>query len=281
MADLSDVENALVALCAAAAYPGGTSEPSAVGVPLKVYRGWPSATALDNDLSGPSPKPPGWTPTANVSVFPISGMTRLTTRFPRAWLADGPGVTTLTATASAGTTVTVAGSSGVAQLVGIRSAGLAYVYPATTADNPSTAAAALAALVPGAVAAGPVITVPHDSRLAARVAGFTTIRRELRRQVQGIRITIWAPDRVSRDAIGAALDLAIARANFIDLPDGPGRLTYTAADVDDVPLKSAIWKRDFRLTVEYPTTEVAAAPAVLWGIAQQADDGQADPDVVT
>ena len=160
MADLSDVEGALVGLVANAIYPSGTTAPSVCGTTVKTYRGWPSATALDNDLSGPNPKPDGWAPTANVSVFPISGMTRVTTRFPRKWLADGPGPTTITATVINGNTLTLAGAAGLAQLVGVRVLGQAYVYAATATDTPATVAAALAAMVPGSNAVGSVLTVP-------------------------------------------------------------------------------------------------------------------------
>lgn len=64
MPDLSDVETALVALCAVAAYPAGTDQTSACGVPVKVYRSWPSADALNADMT---------VGVANISVFPISG----------------------------------------------------------------------------------------------------------------------------------------------------------------------------------------------------------------
>ena len=279
MCDLSDVEIALVGLVVDAVYPQGIAVSSVVGVPVAAYRGWPSATSLDLDLTGPATKPAGWTPTANVTVFPINGMTRDTTRFERRWVADGPSATTLTAVASGGTTVTISGASGVAQLVGIRSSGVAHVYPASATDTPETTAAALAAMVPGASVAGAIITLPFDRKLAARVGGYSTIRRELRRQVQGLRITVWAPDRASRDAIAKAIDAAIAGHTFLQLPDGPGRLRYVAADVDDVPIKAAIWKRDFRITVEYPTTESKVAPAMMWGVVQQSTDAVQDADV--
>ena len=143
----------------------------------------------------------------------------------------------------------------------MRVLGQAYVYAATATDTPATVAAALAAMVPGSNAVGSVLTVPYDAKLKARTCGFATIRRELRRQVQGIRLTIWAPDRASRDAIGKAVDLAISQTNFLQLYDGPCRLIYVAADVDDVPVKASIWKRDFRITVEYPSTETQIAPS--------------------
>ena len=270
MADLSDVETALVALCAAAAYPAGIASPSACGVPVKAYRGWPSADALNADMAAG---------TANISVFPISGMTRLTTRFQRDWLADGPPATTLTATATP-TTVTLAGQLGVPQLVGVRSRSRAYVYQATAADTPSTVAAALAALVPGASAAGPVVTVPYDIRTLARVSGYATVRRELRRQTQGVRLTVWAPSRAARDAVATAVDQAVAVTDFLQLPDGQARLLFAASDVDDVPTKDKIWKRDLRVTVDYATTQNQVVPGMLWGVVQENQNSTELPDAI-
>ncbi len=270
MADLSDVETALVQLCADAAYPAGTDQPSACGVPVKAYRGWPSADALNADMAAG---------VANVSVFPISGMTRITTRFMREWLPDGPAATTLTATATSNV-VTIAGAAGVPQLVGIRSRGRAYVYQATATDTPDTVATALAALVPGASDNGPMVTVPFDIRTLTRVSGYSTVRRELRRQTQGVRLTIWAPSRVARDAVASAVDQAVAGSDFLQLADGPARLLFMASDVDDVPTKDKIWKRDLRVTVEYATTQSQVVPGVLWGVVQETQNGAALPDVI-
>ena len=52
MADISDVENALVAAISAALYPNGAGGASAAGLPCRIYRGWPNGRALDDDLAG-------------------------------------------------------------------------------------------------------------------------------------------------------------------------------------------------------------------------------------
>ena len=46
MADLADVETALVGLTTAALYPGGSAASSSVGADCRIYRGWPTPTAL-------------------------------------------------------------------------------------------------------------------------------------------------------------------------------------------------------------------------------------------
>src|SRR5258708_6347692 len=51
MADLSDVENAIVSKISDALYPLGISQPSTVGVTCRVYRGWPTSAALNSDLT--------------------------------------------------------------------------------------------------------------------------------------------------------------------------------------------------------------------------------------
>ena len=258
MSDLSDVLNALVKLCATALYPTPPATPSTpspvAGSVVSIYPGFPNPT-IEADLKNGI---------SHVTAFVLNGMTRITTRRPREWVADGPGPTSLTATVS-DSTVTIGGAAGVAQIIGIKSLGVPYTYAASVTDTPATAAASLGALVPGATVSGAVITCPVDRKLLARVVGYATIRRELRRQIQGFRISCWCPSPAVRDLIAKTIDVTLARNPFIPLPDGMERLQYVAPDVNDVPSKSNLWRRDFRITVEYPTTEVMTAPAMLWG----------------
>ena len=62
MADLSQVEDLLVATIAQAVYPDGTAAESATDTPARIYRGWPQPTPLDDDLKNG---------TVNISVFPL------------------------------------------------------------------------------------------------------------------------------------------------------------------------------------------------------------------
>lgn len=61
MADIVQVGDSLVELIATAIYPNGTSNPSTIGEPVKVYQGWPNPNALEADLLAGI---------MNVSVFP-------------------------------------------------------------------------------------------------------------------------------------------------------------------------------------------------------------------
>ena len=75
----SDAENALVQLAAAALYPNGVDAASVIPATIRLYRGWPNATALDADLAAGR---------VNVTVFPVPGATRNTTRYSPDWLPD-------------------------------------------------------------------------------------------------------------------------------------------------------------------------------------------------
>ena len=58
----------------------------------------------------------------------------------------------------------------------------------------------------------PAITIGPTGRLqAARVGGFGTIAKEVRRQERVMMITVWANAPALRDQIAAAVDVALAR----------------------------------------------------------------------
>lgn len=256
MADLSDVETALVRAIVAAVYPTGTSQPSRTGVPTKVYRGWPNAAKLDEDIEAGR---------LNVSVFPRSGMSRNTTRYQQEWRGCLPPPPTVTATPS-GNTVIIGGTTGTAQTAGIMLFGTAYIHPVSPTDTPATIASALAALIPGASASGSTVTVPASPDLRARCGGFGTATLETRRQEQGFQVTVWCPTQALRDSASSLVDTALSRIRFLTFPDGThGRLQYETTVVSDEATKGAIWRRDLMYSVEYGTTIQELAAAMLFG----------------
>ena len=130
MADLSDVLSVLAATSAAALYPNGTGQASAVGVACKVYPGWPNAQQLDADLRAA-------TPVCHVSIY--AGETeRNTTRYsPNDWKQASLNTAMLTLTA-AGQTVTVGGTipaAGNPHNLVILANGKSYVYRALVTDT--------------------------------------------------------------------------------------------------------------------------------------------------
>src|SRR4051812_10395762 len=123
MADVSDCEIALRDAVSVAVYPNGTGQASAIGAPVRVYRGWPNAEALDRDLRNH---------VCNISVFPEAGG-RNTTRYGTEWQGLTIAPVTLTATVS-GATVTMGGTATIGQIVGIRTLAGAWAYATQAGD---------------------------------------------------------------------------------------------------------------------------------------------------
>lgn len=255
MADISDVEQAIVNLISATLYPSGTGSASLLGVDCRVYRGWPNKTALDADIAAGK---------VNVTVFPEAGG-RNTTRYPREF--GDPVITapTLTVT-TAEPVVTFGGTGGANQIAGIRTNAGAWAYALSANDTPASVAAALQALVPGASVNGAAVTVSPSAGVLGRVVGIGASLMEVRRQVQSIRISLWCPDPGTRDACAKLVDAALAQTDFLTLADGTGgRLIYRWNFTNDEPTKDALWRRDFRYDVEYATTISQTAVQMLFG----------------
>ena len=281
MADLSGVETALVSTLAAglfsSAYLPGAYQTSTAGISTKVYRGWPEAANLDAGLKNGA---------AHVSVFPESGMTRLTTRFRPEWFIPLASVPTVTATVS-GSAVTIGGVVGAAQVVsitigtgnsatyypfriwgvapgeGYSQGGVWYGTLGAYATTLEALAASLTSAIPGATLSGRVITIPTTLTVTANVLMDATALREVRRQEQGFRISVWAPNPLARDSLCSLVDQAIAglvNANgepteFVTLANGETmRVRYRSTTVNDAPSKDRLWRRDICVTVEYATT---------------------------
>ena len=271
MGDLADVEDAFVAALVPALFPTGgyaTGAASIAGLPTLLYRGWPVTAQLDADLLAGK---------AHVTVFPETGMTRLTTRYTPAWFNSTAGVPTLTASV-AGQVVTFGGTGGAGQVAAVQFGASAmpraYAVRLGANDTPSTVAAALAAKISGSSAVGAVLTIPTAFVIQATVAADTTAMREVRRQEQGVRVSVWTPTPDARDALAGAVDLALANmldsngepSEFLALPDGSAvRVRYRRNFTDDKPGKDHLWTRQLCYTAEYGTTAVQAFPLMLFG----------------
>ena len=273
MADLSDVENALVSLIAVAMFPAASSYlPGAIaetfgGQLARVYRGWPNAAELDAQLKA-------LPPVSSVTVFSRPGMTRLTTRYPRTPTVVSAPPCALMA-AAAGSAVTFAGQAALGQLAGVSYARQAWVYPVLADDDLAAVAAGLAALVPSATAAGPVLTLATDALVIARTSMSVGVLTENRRQEQGFLVTFRCPDPATRSALAGAVDSVFAATDFLPLPDGSaaGPLLYAGTGVSDVPEKAHEWRRDLSVKLEYPTTQMQQVARMMFGIETVAVDG--------
>lgn len=257
MADLSDVETALVALVSSAIYPNGADAMPATGVLSRIYRGWPEAAALDRDLSAGC---------VNVSVFPeASG--RNTTRYLNEWLLLPTAGPVLSATV-AGNTITFGGNAAPGQFVGILADGATYVHVTQPGDTPALVAADLAAQMRQdriVLLSGTTIVIPGVSALLVRVVAERPAMMQTRRQEQTFRITCWCPDPATRDISAATIDSALAQVNFISLADASvGRLRYRSSSVSDQAEDASLYRRDLVYQVEYPTTLVELLPTMLF-----------------
>ncbi len=314
VADLSDVENALVTQIAIALFPGATlngsyavsnaswAAPATAANPTpapaagtcKLYRGWPESANLNADLVAGR---------AHVSVYPEPGMGRNTTRYQSRWHTNGCSAPTFAATTE-GATITFGqpteltdeagnvltdqtgaplvsfgdpnGILGAGQVVGVAVGvgpdyatgnGLspaAYAYRVLSTDTPTTVAAALAALIPGATSAGNVLTLPtllYSARVVADQAAWL----ETRRQIRFIRVDCWCPSPMARDAVASLVDGALAQVHWLPLSDGSsGRLLFAGDGVDDKPSKDRLWRRWLRYSIEYATTLLETQPECLF-----------------
>lgn len=261
------MERALVAeigtLLFPAPYASGTVKPTVIpGLQGKAYRGWPEATNLETDLAAGI---------GHVSVFPEPGV-RNVTRHPRVPETVNAIVPTITATV-AGATVTFGGTGGAGQVVGIALGDVPnlqpYAYRLTALDTPASVAAAFAApgQIPGATAAGAVLTIPTNLPVLTRVAGDVSTLTEVRRQQQRVRVSCWAPTALQRDAMVKAIDGPLADTPWLTAEEGSAiRLLYFDTFTDDNPSRAKVWRRDLIYLTEFPTTTAQTLPTMLFGV---------------
>ncbi|MDT7953344.1 MAG: hypothetical protein RQ966_17720 [Acetobacteraceae bacterium] len=259
MPDRSDVEQALAALIAATIYPEGVSGESAPGSLCKIYRGWPVANALENDLS---------LGVVHISVVSVSGVLKQRTRYMTEWQGECP-PPTMIAVAS-GELVTFSGQGGPGQVAGIAVDGQAYAYRMRAGDSASLVAAALAALIRTdrpAVAVGCTVHLLNGRSMLARVVTDGIGGQELRRQEGRFRVSFWCPDPATRDLVVSLVDTGLADCPFIDVGGWSCRLQLADETVSDEGSAGGLWRRDLSYSVEYPTVRPETLPAMLFGVA--------------
>jgi hypothetical protein len=261
MADQADVETAIASLIANALYPNGTAAPGAVPNVCRVYRGYPTAPALDSDLAAG---------VVHVSIVGGSSVKNVT-RYPRVWRTVAPVSPTLTVTLSSDSAC-FAGSCAVGQLAGVVVNGALFPYAVQANDTPPTVASNLATLLRAAGwivnYSGVTISVPGAELFTARVVYGAGALQEIKRQVQDFKIAMWCPDPVSRDAVAPVVDQALAAEKFLALADGSfARLIFAGGEVLDSAADATLYRRDITYSAEYPTTLAQMTPAMLFGSA--------------
>jgi hypothetical protein len=226
---------------------------------MRIYRGWPNQSALNNDLANG---------VVNVTVFAVPNATRNTTRYiDEAWF-PAP-VTPALTVAVTGNTATFAGTASLGQLAGVLFDNQSFVHRTATGDTPALVAATLAAAIsPSAIAtvSGASLTIPASTTLIARTVADASTSTELRRQQQSFRITAWCPTPDLRDAVCETMDVTFAATPFLDLPGGfYARLRFASTTTFDNRQDAALYRRDLIYTVDYPTTQTAIEPSMLFG----------------
>ena len=217
---------------------------------MKVYRGWPVPAQLDADLAAG---------VVNVSVYAADTESKVTRHQPQ-WVDLPAPAPTLVLTAS-GKAVTASGTTG-RYNAAVTTNGQVYVYPVYASDTLQTVAQGLAALIPGATASGATVTAP-GATVSARVGGFGTSVRELKRQKKGYQVTVWAGTPDLRDAVAPPADAALAAVDTLPLPDGTAaRLLYERSRSSDRDERDGLYRRDLFYSAEFSTTQSATAARV-------------------
>lgn len=258
MADLSDVETALVALVTTALYTKGLASPSAVGTDCRIYRGWPTPAGLDADLRAGL---------VNITIFPDAAPGQAMTRYTSDW--HGVPVAPTLSGSVAGNTVTFSGAAASGQLAGIRLTGHTFTYRTVDGDTPALVAAKLATMIRAGQLvhlAGSSLTIPGVANIVVRVVADSPALREIRRQSHDIRISFWCPTPTLRDSACTIVDTNLADITFLELPDtSVGRITYKATSAFDRSQSAILYRRDLIYSVEYPTILSVSLAAMVFG----------------
>lgn len=257
MADISDVETALVDIIAGLVYPTG-SPPSVLGLPIKVYAGWPDGLTLDKDLAKPAAQ------ALHVSIYPQPAARNTTRRDRDDWEEVELNPLTYAAAGNpASGTITISGAAPAVyypQNFAVIVNGLPYVYQATAAQTAAQVATGLAAAiavgVPGTAAVGAVVQLPATAVLRASRVGTTgTAIRFVGEEERVFQIILWTDSPDNRTALARRIDPYLRDLPRFELPDGQwARLTYARSEDNDFQQKQGIYRRDLYFSVEFATT---------------------------
>lgn len=255
---LSDVRNGLVALCTQILYPNGSANPSILsynGNPLsfRIYAGWPVSENLDQDLENGI---------VNISIWQSNDVRNIST-LDESWDIISQPVATLTATVS-GQAVTIGGTVTAGESVGISISGTTYAYLVQSGDTLSIIASALAALIPGATAAGDVVTVSSVGNLVARIGVPTLVGKDVARQKQTFWVVCWANSPIARDLVVETLQAVLSDTFRIPLSDGStANLEFVNDKPDDMLQKESLWRRDLYYSAIYSTVKTETVMTVV------------------
>lgn len=293
MADLSDVENALKALIVSRIYPGGTTAPSAMTmpdatpIPARVVRGWPNKLQLKSDLAAGI---------VTISISPMPGSDRDTTRYSMAWEEDKArapqdrtpmGVALAASVSGAPDKVTWSGVATCAQSASVTVDGRAYRVAVPVGATASDVAAAFVAAInpdrPVTQSGGSITLVgAYGLKAAMGVIVERGLVREIGRFQRSLQIALWCKSPEQRDAanrfiFGVMSGAGTARGtlDFIDIPEivqttptaivssSKAQITYGSRNQSDDPEMAGLFRANFLYTVEFGQFEWSDGAAIV------------------
>jgi hypothetical protein len=258
MADLSDVENAIVSEIIGALYPLGIGQVSVTGTTCRVYRGWPSPASLNSDLAAGI---------VNVTILPGTKPDEVPDPyFDRSY--NSIASTSLAATI-AGRSITFSGLTAINQIVGVLVDGTPFLYRVNEGDTTESIAANLGVLINAdrfAMLSGSTLTIPGAGTMTARIVTNATVTQGLRRQRREIQVNFWSPSPALRDSVSRTVDIALTAASFIGLADQTkAHVHYVSTQIYDQSENALLYRRDLCYKCEYTMISSATAPVMLFG----------------
>jgi len=227
---------------------------------FRLMRGWPVDNQLVKDLQANPP-------ITNVTVFAQPGQ-RNTTRFLRRMMIQPVQVPPVTMGAViSGNTVTFEGHGSVQEVISVAyntTNGMAIRL--TDTDTPQSVAIKFCQGGMGSSSNG-VLTLPMGSRISVAFGMDVTSLQEVHRQCGIWRVTIWATNPQLRDEFCSLIDPNLQALDRFFFPDGScsGPVIGAGFNVDDVPQRQDLWKRDLLYETEYPTDVKLVAPVMVLG----------------
>lgn len=256
MADITDVEAAIVDIVAAAIYPNGIGQASilplnkaGIAASATIARGWPLPACLDADMAAGN---------AQITVYPLGGSATPTYQLLDETYTIQPAQVSTVATLS-GNTVTVAGEPAVGEFLTaiIDDAVIVSQGGATTSDMlAALATEAQGKGYPGTSATDTTLTIPAGHSLLIRQGGKGVLGKVIHRQRHSIMVTVWAPSDATRTAAAIAADVALKEHIKITMPDtSQCILRYQRTMSSDQQEKAMIYRRDLIYEAEFATVE--------------------------
>lgn len=255
MADITDVETAIVNIVSAAIYPNGLGQPSILpangsGVPdVSIARGWPLPASLDAALAAGN---------VQITVYPLGGSASQTYQILDETYTIQAAQVATTATLS-GNTITVSGQPATGEFL------TAIIDDdVIVSQGGVTTAAMLAALAaeaqskgyPGTSYTATTINIPAGHSLLIRQGGVGVLGKVIHRQKHSIMVSVWAPSDAARTAAAIAADVALKEHIKITMPDtSQCILRYQRTMSTDQQEKATIYRRDLIYEAEFATVE--------------------------